>query len=207
MNKKRPVESIHSWWNLLSFARQFEVEVDTPPSVLAKQLSRLIKSDYNAYNRMTRSMNAQIAPIDPDKVYEFSLQIRRPFYGIPLTNIRANGRIVYSEGYQKTIMRGNIRVTALHYLLMGLVFVYTVAAIAHIATSGNASPIGVLVLMLALIGGMIWDIRQVYSDYQLLMGGIEEQVRAAIGAVGDEQEVVEDEAVDFYEEQQSQMRR
>lgn len=106
--KNDSVGQIRYAWNLLLFARQFEVEVDAPPEIVAEcftGIERKRRGRLDKYYRRT----ALIETVREGESYTFDLQMMQLEKGRPNTSVKATGSVIYSQEYNKTIVRGNIR--------------------------------------------------------------------------------------------------
>lgn len=66
-------------------------------------------------------------PVEPDQIYTFDVRLVREMSPAFLPNVRAKGRIVRSEGYGTTIIRGDLNLG--WFATAGLIFAFTASVI------------------------------------------------------------------------------
>ena len=85
------------------------------------------------------------------------------------TTVKATGRILYSEGYKTTIVRGDIRLSGIFYAALVIYAIIVVALVILLnMTLVAGAMLGVLILV-----GMLFIAIQVRTDYLLLISQME----------------------------------
>ena len=167
--KHGTIRQIRYYWNLATFARKFEAEVDAPPEAIADLLSDIEQAPQRGIFPVSRT--ADIKTVADDETYEFDLRVKHTNSQVNYTSVRANGRIVYSQGYDKTIVRGDIRIGWFYGLSM-------VASIVSLLVGVLMSPevLPMMVLFLPYIVFILWSTRR---DYFTLTRLVHEKINAA----------------------------
>ena len=169
--KQNPIGQIRYYWNLATFARHFEVEVDAPPDKVAWRLIGIEKRGYR-----TRRI-VEIVTIKERESYTFDLHVKRADRGVLYTTVKATGKVVYSQGYDKTIVRGDIRIGWIHIGLSTIPL--CCYALFSLAIGIQTELIGFLILAFALlfvVVGYSWSIQY---DYKELTHQIQETLKKA----------------------------
>ena len=116
--KHETVNQIRYYWNLALFARRFEVEVDAPPEVVAEQFANMKQSP--SIRGVVHGLETVVDVTDGAKSYDFSIQNSETRQ--PIVNV--TGRIIYSEGYNQTIVRGDIRLSGTYLIKLGIPYAF-----------------------------------------------------------------------------------
>ena len=175
--KHKAIGQIDYVWNLALFARQFDVEVDAPPKGIAIKLASIEQARHGFFIR--RSRTAKLETVDDGETYNFDIRMRQTNRSITYTSVKATGRIIYSQGYDKTIIRGDIRLGWFYSgsLLIALLWsIYLTFGIFFQTTTRFASDFLFFVLFFLYLGYVIWSIK---TDYDELTAQIQYKINSA----------------------------
>lgn len=192
-NKNSPVGAIRYWWNLMLFARGFEFEVDAPADRVAQRLAQIEVPEGTVPSLEPRVGEMHVLPDEETQAHNFDLRVARVQMRGAVTTVQAKGRIIYSQGYQTTIVRGHIRLGAIYYAIMLFSILGGLFGIVTGLASGTTSSTlaGLFTLSVTLL-----IVLQVHSDYRLLMDRI---VEDAAGATQDDKDSLPTADVDYSE--------
>jgi len=180
--KNDSVGQIRYAWNLLLFARQFEVEVDAPPEIVAEcftGIERKRRGRLDKYYRRT----ALIETVREGESYTFDLQMMQLEKGRPNTSVKATGSVIYSQEYNKTIVRGNIRLGGFYLgQLLFMLLLSPFFMIMFIVSIEQDGAIGLFVLLFSsiLVGFfVIFYSTMIRNDYGELTAQIQDKINNA----------------------------
>ena len=173
--KNTPVGAMRYWWSRALFARQFEIEVNLPPARLAHYLDNVHQPMEGWIEPSGRTVT--IREIEPERMYEFEMLLKRRSRGQDYTRARANGRIVYSEGYQTSIIRGDVRLAASNLLIHVVTFIPFVLAMLFAFSSG-VPDLYIPVIGLGLLT-LLFTSWQIFADYHELQAVLLYQIEQA----------------------------
>ena len=167
--KHETIGQIRYYWNLLLFARQFEVEVDAPPEVVAEQFRdvEVREGDIILY-----SSDALV--IEALKSYMFTLKVIRGTDRSYAPRIKATGKILYSVGYEKTIIRGNIQLAGKYILGKIAIILFFIVSLEFMIPG-----MYVITVIIAIIYVLL-QIPQTRYDYIELRNQLQQQINKAI---------------------------
>jgi len=162
--KNQATNLITYGWNLFLFARTFRAEIDAPPQEVASALED-IQSDYNS--TWLHSQNTTVEQISDD-VYNLDTRV----YGhmserYKVTSVKGTGRILYSKGYNTTIVQGDIRLGWLNYIV-GLVALMFLLGQVFVDIGNIDNVRDGLLFLIALAIPLSIGIGSLYRDYRRL---------------------------------------
>jgi len=176
-NKNQAVSIARYTWNRTTFAREFQAELDAPPTEVAA-LIEAVDGDYfvSGPNRYT-----QLTQVQHDNgAYDFNIRLVRDKSPQFLSYVNAHGRILYSEGYQKTLFRGEIRMSTMAMLVAIFSFFAGIAGVIGSAMDpdGGLGIALLLVLPIMLVAAALIAFTY-HRGYQRVQASIETVLREA----------------------------
>ena len=174
--KHEAVGQINYVWNLALFARQFETEVDAPPKVIAGKLASIEQAKHGFFIR--RSRTAKLETMDEGETYNFDIRMKQTNRSVTYTSVKATGRIIYSQGYGKTIVRGDIRLGWFYSgsLLIALIWM-TYITFGHFSQTPSGFGFNYFYILFFLyLGYFVWSIK---TDYDGLTAQIQYKINGA----------------------------
>lgn len=117
--KHEAVGQIRYYWNRASLSRRFDVTVDAPPQAVADQFYDVEQIAEGEWIPRRRVVDVVESPDDGSHVFQIRVRHRLPI-GI-YTTIKAKGRITYSQGYEQTVVQGDIRLGWFFCMTMAMI--------------------------------------------------------------------------------------
>ncbi len=163
LKKKNQITSTITYgWNMFLFARTFRAEIDALPEQVAATLDDL-HQDYDEDD--WRSQTANVQRIDDD-LYTFDLRIYQHLGPLKETSVKATGRVLYSKGYEKTVIQGDLRLGWFNYLggmVVALVMIVQVFT-GEIASSITWEWLIIVPILISIATFIGWELRQDYRE-------------------------------------------
>ena len=174
--KNTPVGAVRYWWGRALFARYFEIEVNLAPARIAAHLGKVRCVRDKSLLPTQRIIT--IREIEPERAYAFEMQLQRQSTrGDTYTSVKASGRIVYSEGYATSIIRGDIRVGGANFFANLLLVFFLMLGVIYSLLTGPSTLIVLLVGFGLLV--MLYTFWQTFVDYHELNAALLDQIEHA----------------------------
>lgn len=176
-NKNQAVNIARYTWNRTTFAQEFHAELDAPPTDVAA-LIEAVDGDYfiSGPNRYTQRTDVQ----HDNGAYNFKVRLVRDKSPQFLSYVNAHGRILYSEGYQKTLFRGEIRMSTTAMLAAIVSVIAGVVGVIGSAVDPDGGMGIALLLVLPIMIGAVALLTYTYRrGYQRVQASLETVLREA----------------------------
>ncbi len=188
--KNNPVGTVRYWWGWALFSRQFEMDVNVPPIRIAEHLGKVRQPMQGFPMATERSVTIRV--VESERIYTFDMRIKHRSRGVNYTSVKAAGRIVYSEGYATSIIRGDVRLGWVYFAAHILSFIGVIVGLV-ISTLGGAPAFSVPIFAFIVLA-VLYATWRIYADYielqAMLMNQIEmaylEQLASDQGKVSDD---------------------
>lgn len=175
--KNRAVSTIRYYWDVATLAQRFEAEVEASPESIVDAFNTLggdvVVSGMNRHFKYVRTQ-----PAASEDAYTFDVRLIREMSPAFLPNVRAQGRIIRSEGYGTTIIRGNLSLGWLATAELIFAFLLAIVGIGWSLTLGESNSIGGFALVITLIAFGVVGMSY-YSSYLIIKRDIEQIIHNA----------------------------
>ena len=157
-NKLLKVGALRTWWNIMLFARQFEMTVP----VSATQVASALRDNQHGINKHYgwKKPIVIVEPVDRDHIYQFDIRIKDTNdSGNSYTSVRSIGRIIYSEGYEQSVIHGIVRLSPsmLFGYVLGVIVLFLISfggALIY-STADNLDPTLIYMLIAMFLFGIV----------------------------------------------------
>lgn len=180
--KVEPVGTIRHYWNRASFARSFEIITNRSPQECARLIAELqrVPSGSSSW-QLTVDVQARSRHL-----YDYKCEVERETFVYYLATVVLKGVIVFDRGLEQTAVRGDVRLSWLYAIVMGVRYGFACIVIALVlavsSQDSGVSPLLCLSLLIGLfvVGFLIAVSREIgimSTDYDRLV----KRIHAAVG--------------------------